>query len=46
MRQPTVRNASMKNKVVSLGFNNIESQTLAAQLTYLEWKILRRITFT
>jgi RAS guanyl-releasing protein 3 len=45
MRQMTVRNQA-KNKIVSLGFNNIESQTLAAQLTYLEWKILRRITFT
>ncbi|UJR20891.1 hypothetical protein I4U23_024000 [Adineta vaga] len=45
MRQMTVRNQA-KNKTVSLGFNNIESQTLAAQLTYLEWKILRRITFT
>ncbi|CAF4280897.1 unnamed protein product, partial [Rotaria magnacalcarata] len=45
MRQMTVRN-QMKNKTVSLGFNNIEPQTLAAQLTYLEWKILRRITFT
>jgi RAS guanyl-releasing protein 3 len=45
MRQMTVRN-QIKNKVVSLGFNNIEPQTLAAQLTYLEWKILRRITFT
>jgi RAS guanyl-releasing protein 3 len=45
MRQMTVRN-QIKNKIVSLGFNNIESQTLAAQLTYLEWKILRRITFT
>ncbi len=41
----TVRN-QIKNKTVSLGFNNIEPQTLAAQLTYLEWKILRRITFT
>jgi RAS guanyl-releasing protein 3 len=45
MRQMTVRN-QMKNKIVSLGFNNIEPQILAAQLTYLEWKILRRITFT
>ncbi|CAF0832487.1 unnamed protein product [Adineta steineri] len=45
MRQMTVRNQA-KNKIVSLGFNNIESQTLAAQLTYLEWKILRRINFT
>ncbi|CAF3458431.1 unnamed protein product [Rotaria sp. Silwood1] len=45
MRQMTVRN-QIKNKTVSLGFNNIEPQTLAAQLTYLEWKILRRITFT
>ncbi|CAF1361695.1 unnamed protein product [Rotaria sordida] len=45
VRQMTVRNQA-KNKIVSLGFNNIESQTLAAQLTYLEWKILRRITFT
>ncbi|CAF2828110.1 unnamed protein product [Rotaria sp. Silwood2] len=45
MRQMTVRNQA-KNNIVSLGFNNIESQTLAAQLTYLEWKILRRITFT
>ncbi|CAF4802995.1 unnamed protein product [Rotaria sp. Silwood1] len=45
MRQMTVRNQA-KNKIVSLGFNNIESQILAAQLTYLEWKILRRITFT
>ena len=45
MRQRTIRN-QMKNKIVSLGFNKIESQTLAAQLTYLEWKILRRITFT
>ncbi|CAF1676522.1 unnamed protein product, partial [Adineta ricciae] len=45
MRQMTVRNQA-KNKTVSLAFNNIESQTLAAQLTYLEWKILRRITFT
>ncbi|CAM4909434.1 unnamed protein product [Rotaria socialis] len=45
MRQMTVRN-QVKNKIVSLGFNNIESQTLAAQLTYLEWKILRRINFT
>lgn len=45
MRQMTVRNL-VKNKTVSLGFNNIEPQTLAAQLTYLEWKILRRITFS
>ncbi|UJR28655.1 hypothetical protein I4U23_009885 [Adineta vaga] len=45
MRQMTVRNQT-KNKTVSLGFNNIDPQTLAAQLTYLEWKILRRITFT
>lgn len=41
----TVRNQP-KNKIVSLGFNNIEPQTLAAQLTYIEWKFLRRITFT
>ncbi|CAF0936863.1 unnamed protein product [Adineta ricciae] len=45
MRQMTVRNQT-KNKTVSLAFNSIEPQTLAAQLTYLEWKILRRITFT
>src|ERR1700722_11217490 len=44
MRQMTVRNQT-KNKIVSLGFNNIDPQTLAVQLTYLEWKILRRITF-
>ena len=41
----TVRN-QVKNKIVSLGFNNIEPQTLAAQLTYIEWKFLRRINFT
>lgn len=41
----TVRNQA-KNKIVSLGFNNIEPHILAAQLTYLEWKFLRRITFT
>ena len=45
MRQMTVRN-QVKNKIVSLGFNNIEPQILAAQLTYIEWKFLRRITFT
>ncbi|CAF0741229.1 unnamed protein product [Didymodactylos carnosus] len=46
MRKMTVRNQPKTSKIVSLGFNNIESQTLAAQLTYLEWKTLRRITFT
>ena len=45
MRQMTVRN-QVKTKIVSLGFNKIEPQILAAQLTYLEWKFLRRITFT
>ncbi|CAF0878516.1 unnamed protein product [Didymodactylos carnosus] len=46
MRKMTVRNQPKTSKIVSLGFNNIESQTLAAQLTYLEWKTLRRIAFT
>ena len=41
----TVRNQG-KAKISSLGFNNIEPQTLAAQLTYIEWKFLRRITFS
>ena len=45
MRQMTVRN-QVKTPMVSLSFNDMEPQTLAAQLTYLEWKVLRKITFT
>ena len=45
MRQMTVRN-QVKNPMISLSFNEMEPQTLAAQLTYLEWKVLRKITFS
>lgn len=45
IHQMTIRYQA-KNKIVSLAFNNIEPHILAAQLTYLEWKFLRRITFT
>ena len=45
MRKLTTRNTARPQKQnISLAFNKIEPDVLASQLTYLEWKTLRRIS--
>ena len=44
MRNMSVRNPASKHaRKVSLVFNHLEPEELAAQLTYLEYKAFRRI---
>lgn len=45
MRKLTTRNPMRSKQKITLAFNKIEPDVLASQLTYLEWKTLRRINF-
>ena len=45
MRKLTTRNPMRPKQKITLAFNKIEPEVLAAQLTFLEWKTLRRINF-
>ena len=44
MRKFTTRNPMRSRQHIPLAFNKIEPDVLANQLTYLEWKTLRRIS--
>ena len=44
MRKFTTRNPMRSKQHMPLAFNKIEPEVLANQLTYLEWKTLRRIS--
>lgn len=45
MRKLTMRHAFNSKQKITLAFNKIEPEVLANQLTFLEWKTLRRINF-
>lgn len=44
MRKLTTRNPQRSKQKIPLAFDKIEPEVLASQLTYLEWKTLRRIS--
>lgn len=44
MRKLTTRHPPKSKQKIPLAFNRIEPEVLASQLTYLEWKALRRIS--
>ncbi len=45
MRKLTMCHPLRSKQKITLAFNKIEPEVLACQLTYLEWKTLRRIQF-
>ncbi|RNA18762.1 ras guanyl-releasing 3-like isoform X1, partial [Brachionus plicatilis] len=45
MRKLTTKNPLKPKQKIALGFDKMEPEVLASQLTYLEWKTLRRISF-
>ena len=44
MRRLTIRNPLKPKQKIALAFDKLEPEEIANQLTYLEWKTLRRIT--
>jgi hypothetical protein len=46
MRKLTTRNSNRSKEKIALAFDKLEPDVIACQLTYLEWKTLRRISFS
>jgi hypothetical protein len=44
MRKLTTRNPLKSKQKIALAFDKLEPEVIASQLTFLEWKTLRRIS--